>query len=698
LHQWTQCKHSDASSSIKVWSPKQSDKINPIANYSSLREIEKLKLQIKSLEARDETRSESSISNISGIPSLAMVNKNQNGASKAEHHPSSQIQPKKHWEGIYSRCAQSQQTSYYGPSSSYYFINRIGIHLGRELEQPQPDHQLHPRSASTIYASPESPDAEPLNKSSIQSTSTSGQSFVSRAQEEYLLGVFWQFYYCTLPIIDEIDFRVYYNGLWMKNSTTTRSPSPLIDIILALCMQHGFALMPNSPSITNSKTDRDDSSIAGRWFYRRSRKLMEGYLESPSIATLQCHIYASIYLSCASFYNMAHNTLSIAVRTAQILGLHLDPPRYLPEKERELRRRIWWVLSTVETKTCMKLGRPFAYRISDVSCLIPSDTQEAVALTGSTLGDSGSDVTWLSYSVQSQKLILMARKIHEDVYNEYGSLLSLRKLEVPYEDAGTLENCAKYLRSKEHVFQLWLDSVPAGIQTKRRNGGVPFSTDRSSLDIEQHCPLWLQRQRICLELVYHTMAMNLYRPFITFTRDYEVNTPTAESHATVCINHAIAHTYVLHQVISETDLLNGWHEAFQWQWNATITILGYLLAYPMSPSTYTARRATDQAISTFELIGRNNVAVSRSAASVTRDLVAKVDSLVDRFKTGLGISSTSQSPGTSSDLTNDLPPTGSFSSIPVQYSNDSLDFMDMVLGVDYFNNFEDFFMDDINKS
>jgi hypothetical protein len=516
--------------------------------------------------------------------------------------------------------------------------------------------------------------------------------FLFRVQEEYFLGMFWQFYYCTLPIINEGDFMIHYNSLWKQPNTTTRDPSPLADIILALCLQYGFALMPNTPGLTSSKLDKNDSTIAGRWYYRRSRKLIGGYLESPSITTLQCHIYAAIYLSCASFYNMAHNTLSLAIRTAQTLGLHLDPPQYLPEKEREFRKRIWWVLSTVESKVCMKLGRPFAYQVSDVSCSLPSDTEEAVALAGSTFGDSGASVTWLTYALQCQKLILISRKVHEEVYREYGYLLSLKGLETPYKDADVLESCAKFLRSKEYVFQMWCDNVPEGITTKRKNDGSSFSTDRSPLNIEQCSPLWLQRQRICLELVYHTMAMNLHRPFITFTREYGIGIPIAESHAIACINHAVAHTHVLHQVISETDLLNGWHEAFQWQWNATITMLGFLLAYPISPSTSTARRAMDQAISIFELFGRNNVAASLSAASITRDLVAKADSLANRFRTGLSISDTAENSGTNRDQMDTNCSTMSISATADEGIGDSLDFMDLVLGVDYFNNFEDFFV------
>ena len=47
----------------------------------------------------------------------------------------------------------------------------------------------------------------------------------------------------------------------------------------------------------------------------------------------------------------------------------------------------------------------------------------------------------------------------------------------------------------------WLKEVPGAIKTQHQYSGVSFSTDQSALQIEQFAPLWLQRQRLLLELI-----------------------------------------------------------------------------------------------------------------------------------------------------------------------------------------------------
>ena len=128
-------------------------------------------------------------------------------------------------------------------------------------------------------------------------------------------------------------------------------------------MQYGVASVPRSNAATEPKLDVDssDTTIAGRWLYQRSQTLLACELENPSNTTLQCYIFSIYYLCSASFQNMAYSTLALAVRTAHILGLHLEPSADMPRNQRELRKRLWWTLYTLESKTYISLdghGRP----------------------------------------------------------------------------------------------------------------------------------------------------------------------------------------------------------------------------------------------------------------------------------------------------------------------------------------------------
>ncbi|KAL8822493.1 MAG: hypothetical protein Q9191_006773, partial [Dirinaria sp. TL-2023a] len=619
------------------------------------------------------------------------------------------------WDGIHTSIAQSSQTQSYGPSSAFYFIGRMSSYLDTAFQQAPSDHLMHPNSASRAFASPTSLWMGDSEESLMSDEIPLKADYLTRSQEEYFLGLFWQSYHCTMPILDESRFREHYKSLWVT-SGTSRKPSALADIILAICMQYGIAFLPRShtDAALRAVVDGDDATIAGRWFYRRCQILLTSELESPSITTLQCQILSVAYLCNASFQNMAHSALALAVRTAHILGLHLEPADGLPQAQKEFQKQIWWTVFAIEIKTCMKLGRPFSAQISQVTCTLPRADKESAVLSGSNFASFNEDVTWLTYGLENTKLILAARAIYVAFFEKCANILDINGGKSLYNDSESLESCAEFLLSSMRCLQNWLRDVPDALRTKRKGPGQSFSTDRSALEVDPFAPVWLQRQRLMLELLYHNLTMNLYRPFICFSPKSNHSTPLAERNAISCVNHAIAMIHIIHQILTETDIMSGWHEVYQWQWNATLSMIGFILAYPVHPSTPSARKAINSAIDAFESFGEN-FAMAASAANVTRNLLAKADLLIDRFRTGLttGLTTThALSVYNNGDLVQDhgagLDPSESQATddtITLQpetssaiTQDGSADSMGLVFTVDSFNSFEPFWADSGNLS
>ena len=520
-------------------------------------------------------------------------------------------------------------------------------------------------------------------------------------------------------MIDEEEFRRHYVSLWADASGIARKPSPLVDIILALCMQYGLAFLPRgvtAKSIVDTAGPFRDPQIAGKWYYRRCQSLLALEIESPSLTVVQCHVLSAVYLCCASFQNTAHSTLALAVRAAQILGLHIDPPADVSDSEKELRRRVWWCLYTIETKMSIKVGRPFVGLDWGASVAPPSDSPEAASLLGGNLGTYGSDVSWLTYSVQFQRLILASRDVYGALHSEISAVLWKKGAKTPYADPQAMEYCAEFLSSRKGPLLDWIAQVPKGLTIPRSNdSSAPFSTDRTAVRLNTDAPLWLQRQQISLELSYHIMCMNLYRLFIIFsshTSNHGVTySPIVEKHATTAVRHAMIHTQIMYQVLSETDILNGWLEGFQWQWNATVTILGFIIAYPVGPSTPPARKSIEKVTEIFEMF-KENFAVATSAAMLTRNLVEKADILTDRFREGLmgspssmpvfsptGNTTKSNSVSTVSDniIGGGMEPSLTTAE-DILGSGFYSDFIDSALSVDAFSSFEEFYGDGFNLS
>ncbi|KAF7563284.1 hypothetical protein G7046_g840 [Stylonectria norvegica] len=682
----------------------------------ALREIQRLRSRVRELEYQLEQ--EQQLRGSASIPGdIVSLNTPQSTSSSSQVSPTATLPreysekrpshnglgtnasgPKVKWEGIYTATSRSEQTSYYGPSSAFYFIGRIGSYLSKSLQQSFTDHSMQPRGASKTFGSLEQVDTQ---EAVLRTDREVPKPSMSRAQEEYFIGLFWESHHSNIPIIAEDEFRSHYASLW-QTSKPYRKQSAIADIVIAVSMQYGWVFLLSDTENSISQKKFDDASLAGRLYYRRCQNLLTAELESPTYRTLQCHIFSVVYLCCASFQNIACTTLAIAIRTAQILGLHLEPPPTMPRSEKELRKRLWGVIYTLEAKTSMKLGRPFAVHKSQMTVSPPSDDTESASFFNSSLEAYDGEVTWLTYSCQTQKLIYLTVDVYHQLFDKFDTVLGQRGLGSFYKDPQGLEICAEYLSTLIPVFDTWRQQVPIGIKLSRRGNSESLSTDRCPVSIETTAPLWLKRHRICLELTYHTTHSNLYRPFISFTCHVGTHTPITERLATASLNHAVAHTRILHQVLKETDLMNGWQEFFLWQWNATVNMVGFVLAHPVSPATANARQAIDKAIEIFEVFGRH-FAVAASAAVVTRDLTEKADLLIDRLRGGImagaGCANGSQ-PSLGDKAVGEV--VFAESEVPVEEigglelstletAAGITEFMDWALTVDSYNSFEDLF-------
>ena len=578
------------------------------------REIERLRQRVQELETEleSERKAEKPVQQLNTPPSLppSTPDNRDTGSNDFDHGGGRR---KRFCEGIHVRTARSPLETWYGSSSIFYFIDRINSFLTSALQQHHSAQRLLPNSASKLL---DGPTTRPLETDGGQLVTPTDDlintgDYLSPTQEEYFLGLFWQSYYTSCPILDELEFKEHYQSLWAE-SDKERKPSALVDIVLAVCMQYGMARLPTDGSGPNATSrahvSQNDATIAGRWHYQRCQMLLSGELESPSLSTLQCHILSSIYLYCGSFLNMADSACALAVRTAFMLGLHLEPSETMARREREMRKRCWWSLYVLESKMSMNLGRPFLLHEFNTTCTLPADDREISMLSGSSLVPMGRNVSWLTWNLHNTKLMRAARTAY-----------------IAFHDSAPNNMCSDQPITDR--MEEWLKGVPDALKTKRQNNGVPFSTDQSPLEIEQFAPLWLQHQRLLLELLYHNLCTDLYRPAIFLPASASPSLQ-ADTTATRCAAHAMALTHIMHQVLSSTTILAGWYEAFQWQWNSAVTLVGFVLAYPQSASTPAARSAIDLSVAVLDFFG-TSFASAASAAHIVRELSGKVDRIAE---------------------------------------------------------------------
>ncbi|KZL72901.1 hypothetical protein CT0861_12922 [Colletotrichum tofieldiae] len=600
-------------------------------------------------------------------------NENTDGNTKILHIHGTQLRP-----------ARSPHAAWFGAPSLYSFIHRLSVFLkATSAENAQPYHTLlHSTTSAELLGQPTAKFQDASHLLVPPTGATKQGIYLNSVQEEYFINLFWQTYHTSLfAIIDEDVFKREYQALYVNvPSGQPRKASALVDIVVAICMQYGTSILPCGHQ--GNIVEDNDATISGRWHYRRAQTLLASEMESPTTSTLQCHLLSAIYVCGASFHNISDSICGLAVRTAYMLGLHIDPPLGQAEKERQMRRRLWWAVYVLDCKVGMKLGRPFLLNDAFIMPNLPDDQLGASVLSGSTFAPIADNATWLSFNLHQLKLFQTVRAAYNAFYSHDFGIHDGKKM---WENASSLEKAASNLSPYIQTLEKWVQDVPDALKTSRKTQNSAFSTDGSALVIEQFAPLWLQRQRLLLELEYHHMCVNLYRPFVSF-HSIPSRGGRAEAMMLKSVDHAIQLSIIIQQTLSSTPILDGWHEAFQWQWNAAMTLAGFILASPHCPSVPAARNAIELALSVFDTFGASFES-GANAAAVVRILCSKIDTHAFLFGSesgsipaaGLGDLRSSQEYA----LTEGIFSTGILDESIPDPQRENFDFLEMAVGVDF---------------
>lgn len=521
---------------------------------------------------------------------------------------------------------------YFGPTSFVYFSSRVCQNL---------DKLFHRAKLGTDLKS------FTINETSgvLSEENDQIENLPSRRQEEFLLGLFWQSYHFVFPVVDEADFCSHYDSLWGSldydnpeslEPETTRAPSALADIAVALCIQHTASMMADDGPSQSVYSSRD-----GDWLFYRCQRALSSPQTRPSLYTLQCIIYSIVYLVNSSCLELAHRSLANAVHTAYSLGLHHNSPGDVSlESFRNTRNQVWWALYCFDSLLSFKLGHPCMINpanitVNEPELLIPGHTE--------TITNKPGEFSKPWYFSQYLKLTCKMRSVSADVLQTCAHLMSQHGSTLPIHDEPSVrQRCSAHLKDAIKPLHAWAQEVPSFLRLKRQGDGESFSTANARLDIDHYLPLWVQRQRVLLELSYHNAMHSLFRLFMKIPHNPPSISPgigatfptTSDRNDVHALDHAVTSIRIIDQVLSQSDILNSWHDAYHYAWDAALTIFAYTLVHPLCPYTFAARNAIDTAKGIFDAFFQHGFPTAAEASRITVELKEVVYSHSRSFKTG----------------------------------------------------------------
>jgi hypothetical protein len=448
-----------------------------------------------------------------------------------------------------------------------------------------------------------------------------------REHRKRYLRIFWDSYHPLLNIVSETELV----GLEATPIPATPEEYPvdnaLLDAIISLGIQYGHATgsderlaVPEQVLVGEKKEPVD---WAGFEHFHRCHERMRTNTE-VTLQALRCHALMIVYLMRGYAFRDAYNLLGITVRKAYVAELQRPPPSHLTENEKTSRMQLWWLIFSLDLQCSSQLSMPAACQTSLVKCPLP--TTDILLRYLCPRACYGDDITACTYSTVLVDLAMIVTDI--------GACVSTADLlDDSSNDPAVLEHLASKLAPTLQSLENWHDHLPIPLILSNAFG----DPESFHLDEQHFLPIWIQRQRILLELRYHDAYVLILRPFVSlcyahFT-DPSSETTTTETeqshvqhHISSAVHHASAIVNVVFALSSRSDVLYGWSEVLQPLWNATMVIVTYVYANSLNPGALAASQSLARAESVSQCFSTTSTA-ARSAKDVVQSLVQNLNDL-----------------------------------------------------------------------
>ncbi|GKZ85620.1 hypothetical protein AnigIFM56816_011590 [Aspergillus niger] len=499
-------------------------------------------------------------------------------------------------------------------------MNRFCSMVSQMSARPSPQ-PIDPGPSDVQYSSPEllrtsESDVPHLPLENLQELQTA------------LFDVFWTRYYFLMPIVSPEDLT----------TKSGRMSEPLRQALMAYCLQsihyaglHDrlLSIQLGSISLHAGENSTQAPSLASLYvaFFQRALGTNSYYLmyAEPSLVDVQRHLFMAAFLQNSGEYQAAYNMIGVAMRLAQSLDLQHPLATRATTHEAETRHHVWWTLVHLDFQCSRFLGKPMSVSLNDATLNTPIPSPQHPWPTSE-----------LGFHSASVSLTVVARKMVEDLEHHARGV------------SGTTDRYTQVERHAHHLSReikglyRWRDQIlEANLYANITLACNVYQPDEATTSMDRlkhgqnatlsfHEAPALTLQKTLLELQYHDIVLWAHRPFIQFPSRGLVpqRSPQADRHATTALQHALTVTDLIHQRMLYHDALYGCSEIYQYVWNAVLTLVGFMLAYPLCYWFPLAQQHVERSLPIFEGAGTINPIASR-AAHRTRYLLGRVSALIE---------------------------------------------------------------------
>lgn len=266
--------------------------------------------------------------------SLPGLSSRRDTNSTASHTHPSDI-PNARPDGLATVAAGGDEAMY-GPSSTIAFLRHVMPNQSRHGSVTPGGHQQSSRASLDVKAG-----STPAVPDRIAARIDGLAVLPMRRQADNFLLCYWEFIHPLFPVLHRPTFLRKYDRLWTEgDDTQTHYDTEAEEAIFTSTLNLVFALGCKFSSLIDAS---QKASVADDFYQRSRQSYPYDILDSTSISLVQMLILTGVYLQSTQHASRCWNSVGLAIRMAQSLGLHVDHSsrKSITQLELEMRRRIW---------------------------------------------------------------------------------------------------------------------------------------------------------------------------------------------------------------------------------------------------------------------------------------------------------------------------------------------------------------------
>ncbi|KAL0939983.1 C6 zinc finger domain protein [Colletotrichum truncatum] len=231
--------------------------------------------------------------------------------------------------------------------------------------QPAPEERDMAKAQARLSRTPTMEPAE------MRRVKKAVKRFPPRPVADFLLSVCITYGTDVFFYFDQAQFTSELELFYNNQTSRLRTDTGFVCLALAVFALGSHWTCLAKPKSTNSNSVPEDLD-PGRGFYNQARILMADLIDRPCLRSVQAAFVLGVYLMPTSAISASYVYMGLALRKALAIGLHLEPDEpSQSEDEKEMRRRLWWSIYSLERTVTIKLNRPRSINQDIITARLP---------------------------------------------------------------------------------------------------------------------------------------------------------------------------------------------------------------------------------------------------------------------------------------------------------------------------------------